>query len=447
MPIFVGEGGYGDILNTTGNVECRHFFVPAETEKALAIEDLEYLKAKGCFSLPTKSDDLLKAYFRFVHPSFPVLDGPTFLREYANDGIQKLNLLLLWSMFSVAASYVPNYARKTVKETFVQRAKLMFDLSHENDKLVLVQSTLLLSFWFAEAEDIKQSWYWSGIAFGLGQTLGLHRDLKSGPQSTFIQQRSLWRNLWRCCMLRDVWLAFGMGRPLRINKADCSCPVRPTSDYQFRNIVLKGENLYTSDEVPKFLNMWQRLVSVTDVLREILSTKEMLASDRRNILQGEINPQDQQEPTLQLEIVSRHLRLHQYATLIALYQISEETEKVQAAAAGTTSVVEAFLADATIAFVAPFAVPLLVPAMLRYLSALKSKKAQLRRLGEDALEKHCLLLSAIEDTYPAAAILNRLLAAAQHSATAADSVAHTEAPSSMVILGQPIMASGQADYI
>ena len=52
-------------------------------------------------------------------------------------------------------------------------------MSGENDKLVLVQSALLLSFWFDDAEDIKQSWYWTGIAFGIAQALGLHRQLDS----------------------------------------------------------------------------------------------------------------------------------------------------------------------------------------------------------------------------------------------------------------------------
>ncbi len=440
MPLFVGEGGYGEILNATGTGTAarRHFFIPAETEKALALEDLAYLKTKGCFSLPDNSDDLLRAYFRFVHPSFPILDGPSFLRDYALGGTQKLNLLLLWSMFSVAASYVPGHSRKIVKESFVQRAKLLFDLSHENDKLVLVQSTLLLSFWFAEAEDIKQSWYWSGIAFGIGQTLGLHRDLKAGSESTTIPQRSLWRNLWRCCMLRDVWLAFGMGRPLRLNKADCTVPVRPTSEYQFRNITLNGKALYSSEDVSEILDMWQKLASVSDILRELMSMKGFDATRWTRILQAEVFLQDRQDPKLHIRVVGRHLQLHQYAALIALNQAGGDGEKIQAATKGTTSVVGSFLADATTAYVAPFAIPLLVPAMLTHLKALRSGKPLLKTLGEDALEGYHLFLCAIEDNYPAASILNRVLTAARDSAAAVDLIAAAEQPSSKLMLGEPM---------
>ncbi|KAJ9611286.1 hypothetical protein H2200_004469 [Cladophialophora chaetospira] len=408
VPIFVGEGGYGNILDAAGTVTRRHFFIPAETEKALDLEDLAYLKAKGCFSLPSNSDELVRSYFRFVHPSFPVLDGPSFLRDYAAGGTSKLNLLLLWSMFSVAASYVPGCSQKIIKESFVQRAKLLFDLSHENDKLVLVQSTLLLSFWFAEAEDTKQSWYWSGIAFSIGQTLGLHRDLKPGPEPNFVQRRSLWRNLWRCCMLRDVWLAFGMGRPLRINKADCTCPVRPTSDYQFRNITVEGEDLYTVKEVSEFLIMWQQSVAITDILREFLTSKRIDASGWTNVLQDEMGLRGREEATLQIKVVSRHLQLHRHAASIALYQARGDEEKVQGAAEGTTSVVEIFLADATTAYVAPFTIPLLVPAILTYVKKSPSEKPR-----EGALGTYQQFLGALEDNYPAASILKRLLAAQQ----------------------------------
>jgi hypothetical protein len=102
----------------------------------------------------------------------------------------------------------------------MQRAKLLFGLSPENDKIVLVQSALL-SFWFANTEDVKQSWYWTSIAFGIGQTLGLHRMVKVAPTQISDRQRALWRTIWHCCMIRDVWQAFGMGRPLRIQASDC----------------------------------------------------------------------------------------------------------------------------------------------------------------------------------------------------------------------------------
>lgn len=59
-------------------------------------------------------------------------------------------------MFSVSASYISEpllnraeyETHKEFKEDIAKREKLLFDLSSENDKIILVQSPLLLGFWF-----------------------------------------------------------------------------------------------------------------------------------------------------------------------------------------------------------------------------------------------------------------------------------------------------------
>lgn len=389
--------------------------IPGEAEKPLAPEDLAYLKVKGCFSLPTESRELIEAYFQFVHPSFPVLDGPSFLQEYARSGLTKTNLLLIWSMFSISASYIPNHSRRATKEACVQRAKLLFDLTHQRDKIVLVQSTLLLSFWFADAEDIKQSWYWSGIAFSIAQTLGLHRDLDIGTSQSSTRERSLWRDIWRCCLIRDVWLSCGMGRPLRINTTDCKCPDVPVSEYQFQGIVLYGADFYMPTEMIGFMKMWQILVAVGNALREILSIGENLSPAQTKTLETQISQQPQLERTLLLTVVSRQLRLHQNAALSALYQLSKDGEKLQAVTADTTSIIQVCLDDTTTAYMAPTTIPLVIPAMLAQLKSFKSTELDIRKQGGDTLELYSRFLTAIEDNYPAASIVKRMFAAAQNS--------------------------------
>ncbi|KAF2798035.1 hypothetical protein K505DRAFT_405417 [Melanomma pulvis-pyrius CBS 109.77] len=419
-PIFVGDGGYGAILDATGDVTDRHFHVPAAAEKALAAEDLEYLKVKGCFSLPSKSSELLKAYFQFVHPSFPIIDGPSFLRDYAAGGLEGINLLLLWSMFSVSASYIPLSFRKAVKESCVHRAKLLFDMSQENDKIVLVQSSLLLSFWFADTEDVKQSWYWTSIAFGIAQTLGLHREVKTTHGQVSIEQRSLWRNIWWCCMIRDVWLAFGMGRPLRINASDCDCPAPSYSDCQFSDMVFHDEALYSAAEVVGHVSIWQSLVTTSNVLRDILTTKAPSPTFVK-ALEAQINTEATLTATSLLRRADLHLRLHQQATLIALARCSGNKDKSKAAAEATTAIVQAFLDDNTTAYVAPVAVPLLIPAMVTYLATTRSKRPDARKLGHETLEIYTRFLSTLEDNYPAASIVKQLFAAAQASIDGKDS--------------------------
>lgn len=102
------QHGIGSVLDIDAGrpAKKRHLMVPRAAAKALQPEDLQYLKLKGCFSLPDPDicKALIHSYFQFVHPGFPVVDAPAFLHAYANVGVQGINLLLLWSMFSVSAS-------------------------------------------------------------------------------------------------------------------------------------------------------------------------------------------------------------------------------------------------------------------------------------------------------------------------------------------------------
>ncbi|KAF2688701.1 hypothetical protein K458DRAFT_331236 [Lentithecium fluviatile CBS 122367] len=413
-PIFVGEGGYGAILDATDDTTDHHFHVPATAEKALAAEDLEYLKIKGCFSLPAESKELTKAYFEFVHPTFPVIDGAAFLQGYAASGFEGINLLLLWSMFSISASYIPTLPRKARKETYTHRAKLLFDLSHETDKIVLVQSALLLSFWFAYAEDVKQSWYWTGIAFSIAQTLGLHRHVSPAHTQFTTQQRAVWRNIWQCCMIRDVWLAFGMGRPLRINASDCDLSL-----CQFANLLLHGEKLFSSREATGLESIWKDLITTSNFLRDVITSKASSPS-RIKSLQDRIDIRVISTSTFLLTHVQRHLKLHQYAVIAAMTRASglgqADTLK---AADSTTALIQTLLDDNTAMYAAPTIIPLLVPAMVTYLAtttqSTKPKSQEARKAGVNQLNVYSRLLTAIEDNYPAASILKRVFAAAQES--------------------------------
>lgn len=69
-------------------------------------EDLALLRTKGAFTLPhpTVSDDFVHCYFRYVHPFVPIIDPGRFLLQYKQQGIQHVNLLLLWSVFFAASN-------------------------------------------------------------------------------------------------------------------------------------------------------------------------------------------------------------------------------------------------------------------------------------------------------------------------------------------------------
>ena len=252
----------------------RHITVHGNTEAILNAEDLQYLKLKGCFEIPSESDDLLAAYFQFVHPMFPVIDGRSFLQDLADGGLEKVNLLLLWSMFSVSATYVPACRGTATKALFHMRGRLLFDLSGENDRLVFLQSALLLSFWFDDAEDIKQCWYWSGIAFDIALgSLGLHDKLKSCTEQSSDPKHDIWRNVWHCCMLRDAWLSYSMGRALRLDGARFISKSLLNTVSHFQDMELGGNRLYEDTEAEALEKMWQSSGIAAQTVRQSLLLK------------------------------------------------------------------------------------------------------------------------------------------------------------------------------
>lgn len=73
-------------------------------------QDVAYVRSKGVFAVPSEPvcEALLKAYFHHIHPILPVVDAVAVLTTFRNGGASAINLLLLWSMFSVAASVSGN---------------------------------------------------------------------------------------------------------------------------------------------------------------------------------------------------------------------------------------------------------------------------------------------------------------------------------------------------
>ena len=439
VPFFVGDGhGIGAAIRASDyEHSINHVMIPAATAKALAPEDLEYLQAKHCFALPNLKvcTSLIEAYFRYIHPTFPVIDGPAFLEDYANGGLHRLNLLLLWSMFSVSASYIVDSdlaavgfsTKMSMKESIVKRAKLLFDLSLENDKIVLLQSALLLSFWFNDSEDVMQSWYWTGIAFSTAQTIGIHRNPNARRKNTSIskKQRHLWRNIWSACVMRDAWLSLGMGRPLRLNKEDSDCPVPTIVDNAAMNeaLVLHGKKLWSGSEALALAKVWQSVLTTTDALREILCARyrlrpTSLSSSQIDLLVGTLKDHggcDDEERTKSrpLAVAGRHLNLHKHAALNALYMAEGSTTKVRAAASATNDILRQFMSDDTIDYAAPTSIPLIYPAIHVHLMDKRSSKPLQRQLSEHNLSLCLMFLSGLQDNYPAAGIIHRLLTTAQ----------------------------------
>jgi hypothetical protein len=285
-------------------------------------EELEFLRVKGAFSIPPKDvcDEAVLAFFRNAHPLLPVLDAKSFLDQYSRRGCQGISLILLWSILHVAASVSTDLpylqtspsntaiqflsmetvrksgfqTKKAMKLAMYQHVKvcmqewtssvmefkltsipkLLYDNNQETDQLSLVQAVIILGYWHPDNQDRFETWHWTGIAISMSQSMGLHRssfgDKPRGPLPA--DRMRLARRIWWCCVVRDRWLAFIKGRPMRIDLEDCDMPFPSPSDVAedldaIPQHVKERCILYSSNVVGE---LWCKLVRLSILLGRIL---------------------------------------------------------------------------------------------------------------------------------------------------------------------------------
>ncbi|KXH59236.1 hypothetical protein CNYM01_06101 [Colletotrichum nymphaeae SA-01] len=194
----------------------------------IVARDIEYLTDKDALTIPDRDlrDELLRTYAEIVHPFMPALDLHEFLGCILEPRPNSISLLLFQAVMFASVAFVDEEclrargfsSRKAARKVFFARVRLLYGLDCEQDRLALIQSLLMMTYWYDRPEDEKDTWYWMGIAFSLAQVASLHRDPKHLP----ISEREKWlrRRIWWSCVMRDRLLALGIRRPARIRDHD-----------------------------------------------------------------------------------------------------------------------------------------------------------------------------------------------------------------------------------
>ena len=178
-------------------------------------------------SFPAKDvrDDLVDSFFTYIHPYFPIIDESEFRAQYS-DAQNPPPLLLLQSVLLAGAhaSQHPRVAqaRSTVMAVLFRRAKTLFDMRHENDRLNLIQSALLFTWHIENADSVSSnSWYWIGVACRIAFGIGMHRDLSMYSAGRFpVYARRLYRRVWWTLFQVEIMSALEHGRPCMIHLED-----------------------------------------------------------------------------------------------------------------------------------------------------------------------------------------------------------------------------------
>nr|OQO29151.1 hypothetical protein B0A51_03855 [Rachicladosporium sp. CCFEE 5018] len=205
-------------------------------------DDIVYLRNKGAMTIPGDElrDQLLKAFIEFIHPYMPLLDLQALVRAIdGDDGVEQISLLLFQSiMFAAVASVEMMYlrnagytSRREARRDFFNKTRLLYDFDYESDRVSLIQSLLLMTYWYETPDDQKDSQHWMGIAVSLSHTIGLHRS----PDKTAVvnpARKKLWKRIWWSTYMRDRLIALGMRRPTRIKDSDFDVSMLEVNDFE-----------------------------------------------------------------------------------------------------------------------------------------------------------------------------------------------------------------------
>ncbi|KAL3456989.1 fungal-specific transcription factor domain-containing protein [Aspergillus heterothallicus] len=226
-------------------------FIPAFGGGKCDLDRLPLLEEAGALDLPGKPelDILLRHYFLYVHPFCPLVDEAVFWRAYkqTREGDTRIPLLLLRAMIFCGSCFVPAALAKRCgydsllgfRDDLYNRTKALYESGLETDSLTISRAALLLTFYCSDF-DVHTNSEWLRISINEARTVRA-RIIKAKELTSDIE-RTEFKRLWWCCLIRDRSLALGMRRPLEITTTD-AFPDLLTSDEMSDEIF--GSVVYT----------------------------------------------------------------------------------------------------------------------------------------------------------------------------------------------------------
>ena len=205
----------------------------------LDADDITYLKAKGAFEYPenTIADAFMNAYLENFHPLYSIVKKSHFERQYREG---KLPWMLLHSLCFIGATFCDDSlihqlgfkSRIGARSMFYDKAKILYSLGYEKDKITLLQSAIMLSFCGPQLKNYWNPCTWIGFGVTIAVSLGMHRTSASAISPS--KDKGLLRRLWWTLSTRDAYLSTLLGRSFRINMSICDA--EPLSPDDFDNV-------------------------------------------------------------------------------------------------------------------------------------------------------------------------------------------------------------------
>ncbi|KAI8650168.1 Fungal-trans domain-containing protein [Fusarium sp. Ph1] len=208
-----GIGGKSRVLFSIADSPCS---APTDASSS-RIGICRYLNDEKALELPVVAQCMpaLQAYFTWFHPCFPIVDRLEFSKKLAAFEVPHI---LFQAMLFIGVTYCDSQAitsmgfkdRADAKLSFYTKARLLFHTDWEEDRITLVQSLFLLSFWRGRPSEVRDD--------------ATHNKRTA---SGCTQKTALVVNL---CQVRERQAAASLGLPSRIRDDDCDIEPLCASD-------------------------------------------------------------------------------------------------------------------------------------------------------------------------------------------------------------------------
>ncbi|KIW42594.1 uncharacterized protein PV06_06126 [Exophiala oligosperma] len=230
-------------------------------------QDIDFLSSRGALAIPNDDlrDQLLRCFVLYVYPYMPVVDLEELLG--AIDGTNnspKISLTLFQAVMFAGSAFVDleqlqnaGYEnRRAARAAYYQKVKMLYDFDWDVDRIALIQSLLLINYWYVSENDQKDPWHWCGVCISISISLGLNQRITYYQRD--LKTCRLWRRIWWTCVMRDRITAVSMRRPMRIKDEEINLIPLWYDDFDIRPIntsipLLKGTPFLTDTMLKKSL--------------------------------------------------------------------------------------------------------------------------------------------------------------------------------------------------
>lgn len=282
-----------------------HFFLRPDTQEEMDAE-LANLDAIEQFVSPN-GPELVKIYFRIVHPTFPILHKNVFLEKYGRSyrestpiGLGAVYVLALnWWSYSQALSNLP---KPDAKELEAKVLRMLID-AHRRPKISDLQGGLVLM----QSPNVD-SWAMTGQLVAMAQNLGINADCTDWQVPDW--ERGVRKRVAWALFMQDKWGALVYGRGSHIRSEDWD--VQPLDSSDFPETAKDDNNEEGSADIEKGKLTFLNMISLTQIVAQILDeffTLKALRTPRS--LHGALEA----AKPLQLQLKSWHANMPPYLSL------------------------------------------------------------------------------------------------------------------------------------